>query len=231
MARRNQFLNLVTMLRDELGRSTNVAVGVSDLGRLKYQINKAYSFLVKDHDWPHLRRTFEPIELQAGQRYYDMPDELDYERVEGAWTWWSGQPEEVTRGIEMSNYALHNSENDDRSSPALRWDIRDVDGHDQIEVWPIPANDVETLQFQGIRNAPRLVNDSDLCLLDDYLVVVKAALAVATNKDDIVRLNRELETLYAAEKANSKSAIPTFSIGNVQPRPGKFSGVTIRVGG
>lgn len=230
MARNNQFLNLVTMLRSELGRSANVAVGVADITRLKYQINKAYSFLYKDHDWPHLMRLFTPIELQAGQRYYDLPAELNYDRIDSAYTYYGSQPQKVFRGIDMSHYSAYNSEQGARSSPAMRYDLRDVGGDEQIEAWPIPSTNTDILQFYGIRAAPTLVNDADLCLLDDYMVVLKAAFSLTTNADDRRRIAAEFTDLYTVEKANSKSDVRSIRLGLGQEEKDHRLPVVVRVG-
>src|SRR5690606_34893090 len=97
--RNNTFLNLLVMLRNELGRSTNVAVGVDDVDRLKNQLNWAYEQLYETNDWPHLRKTSDPVLLSAGQRYYDFPTDMNYERLEAVWAWWSGQPRPMHRGV------------------------------------------------------------------------------------------------------------------------------------
>lgn len=175
MARGESFLELQVMLREELGRSTDVSVGVDDLPGLKRQINKAYANLYISTDWPFLRRVFPRITLSAGQRYYDLPTDLNVERIEIVNAWWNGLPTPVERSIEFENYASYDSEADERSDPVISWDIRDDAGTAQIEVWPIPASNAQTLQIIGIRSAPKLVNNEDLCLLDDELVVLHAA--------------------------------------------------------
>lgn len=175
MARGESFLELYTMLREELGRATEVSVGVDDLPSLKRQINKAYSNLYLAHDWPFLRRVFPKVSLSAGQRYYGLPTDLNIERVEEVNTWWNGSPAQMARGIGFPEYSAFDSEADERSDPALAWDVRDTAGATQIEVWPVPASEGQDLQFIGIRAAPKLVNDADLCLLDDELVVLHAA--------------------------------------------------------
>lgn len=175
MARNESFLELQTMLREELGRSPDVSVGVDDLPILKRAINKAYATIYDEHDWPHLRRVFPKVQMAAGSRYYDLPDDLNIERVEQVNVWWNGLPQPVQRGIAFEEYATFDPDDNERSDPVLAWDVRDDDGTPVIEVWPLPASNSPSLQFIGLRSAPKLVNDEDLCLLDDELVVLLAA--------------------------------------------------------
>lgn len=213
MARGKQFTQLVSSLRAELERSTEIAVGVSDLPVLKAVLQRHYETLVREYDWPHLRRVFPRIELNAGQRYYDFPEELDFDRIEDAAVWWNSDPSPVTRGIGFSEYAAFDSESDERGDPVLRWDVRDDDGTPQIEVWPIPAS-THYLQFIGIRQVPALVADSDICLLDDQLVILYAKSDLLPEKSPI-----RTQTLAAAQqmfqrlKGRGKAGDRTYRIG------------------
>src|SRR5262245_29989732 len=152
MARGTQLLQLVTMLRDELGRSNSVAVGIGDLPSLKQTIRRTQETLYDEHDWPHLRTVFDRILMQAGERFYDFPDELNFDRLEDVAVWQNGIPTRVTRGIGFDEYAIYDSEADARCDPVLRWDIRWNSTKEQIETWPIPAStNAIGLQFIGIR--------------------------------------------------------------------------------
>lgn len=163
------------MLREEVGRSGDVSVGVADLPLLKRAINKAYATLYDDYDWAFLRRVFPRVALSAGQRYYDLPTGLNVDRVETVHVWYNALPSLLPRGIRPEHYATYDPEADTRSDPALAWDVRDVAGATQIEIWPLPSSDNQELQFVGIRAAPKLVYNADTCLLDDELVVLLAA--------------------------------------------------------
>lgn len=173
MARGTQFSVLVSRLRSELKRSNDVAVGVDDVPSLKETLNHVYSILYLQRDWSHLRKLFSKP-LTAGTRYYNLPSGLNTERIEVAAVYWGNLPTEIHRGIGFSEYAAFDSDEDERSDPVQKYDIRWT-GTTQIEVWPIPATNDQTLKFIGIQDAPRLVNDTDQCLLDDTLVVLAAA--------------------------------------------------------
>lgn len=175
MARGTQFLALQQRLRDELGRSDDVNIGVDDLSQLKRVINRAYAEVYDAWDWPHLRRVWPQQTLSAGQRYYDLPSGLNVERIECVNVWYSGLPHEIHRGIGFEEYASFDSDSDERSEPATSWDIRWTGTSAQIEIHPIPSSNTQTLQIIGFQAAPALVDDIDVCLVDDETVVLFAA--------------------------------------------------------
>lgn len=180
MARGTAFSELREALRNDLGRSPEASVGVSDIPALKRTLNRVYRALYMENDWPHLRKVF-TVTLAAGQRYYDFPSGLALERVEEVWVDWSTIRHGLERGINQDDMNVFDSDADtpDRNDPPLKWDVRWTGSSDQIEIWPIPATNTQTLYIQGLQDAPKLVNDTDLCLLDDDLVVAFAAAALA----------------------------------------------------
>lgn len=190
MARGTAFSELVTRLRAELRRATDLSVNTADVATLKETINHVYAMLYQQYDWPHLRRVFDKIDLAAGQRYYDFPSGLDVDRVERAVAWYDGIAHDLTRGIDHVDYNSYDSTlaTPERSDPPLKWDVRWTGSSEQIEIWPIPATNDVDLQFVGTQAISRLVNDADLCRLDDYAVVLFAAAellkAVKANDSD-----------------------------------------------
>ena len=181
--RRKQFVQLISDLRAELSKSTDPAVGVSDLPQLKQTLNRVYQSLYDLYPWPFLKRVFDRIPLQAGQRYYDFPEEMDFDNMESVAVWFSGQPLHIERGIGFEEYATYDSESDVRVDPVVKWDVRSVDDtREMLEVWPVPASNSYSIQFIGKRKFEPLVDDSDLCLLDDDLVVIHAAAELLPTK-------------------------------------------------
>lgn len=174
MAVGTQFSVLVTRLRAALRRSTSVAVGVDDLDSLKTTLNHHYDLLYQQNDWPHLRKVFD-LPLVAGERYYDLPEGLDANRIEDADVSWSGTRHPVRQGIGLSEMEAFDSDEDERSEPVLRYDIRWTGTSTQLEVWPIPTTGDQTLRIRGTQALTRLVEDADVCLLDDTVVVLYAA--------------------------------------------------------
>lgn len=228
--RRRQFMQLLDMLRAELDISTDPAVGSSATPRLKQVLARTYETLYDAYTWPFLRNLTERKTLQIGQRYYDFPDNLDYDEIIEAKNWWGGQPHIVTRGIGFEHYAAVDSDSGSRADPVERWEIvDDGNGKVQFEVWPVPAGSGQEFQFRAKRRFRPLVNDDDLCLLDDHLVVLYAAaeLAPPKKKTDIQTKLVAAQARLGILKANGASGTPSVRIGLAQSRP-KLGTVTIR---
>lgn len=173
--RRKQFVQLISDLRAELGKSVDPAVGVADLPSLKQTIGRVYESLYDSYDWPHLTRFFDKTTLLAGERFYDFPEDTDYDKVERVVIWDNTSPIGIDRGIDFEEYAQFDSNEGVRSDPVMKWDVRDVDGATVLEVWPIPSSNGYSIQFKGKKKFVPLVDDADLCLLDDQLVVLMCA--------------------------------------------------------
>jgi hypothetical protein len=230
--RGQQLTRLISQLRAELGRSTNVSVGVDDAQILIHTLQRTQETLYDDFDWPHLRYDTGSITLQAGQRYYDIPDNLNYDRIESAWVRLNGLPIPFRRGIDPNCYAAFDSEADVRASPAQRWDIRSVDDKEQIEVWPIPNDSSNAMQFIGIRNLRPLVDGSDVTDLDDRLIVLFAAADLLEKQEagsGRLKLS-QAQQLYSRLKGRSAAARPTYRMGMGVPSPKPYR-ATVVIGG
>lgn len=210
MARGTQLLQLVEDLREEVGRSTSVAVGNSDLPGLKQKLRRTQELLYDEYDWPFLRQIFPPKYLQAGERYYDFPAGLNLERVESVAIWYANLPRDIERGITPREYAIYNSDDDVRSEPAMAWDVRWTGTKDQIEIWPLPVSNTQFLQFTGIRALRPLVADNDVADLDDQLIVLFCAAEIlarqgAKNAPMVLKLAQSrLGTMRARVKGASR---------------------------
>lgn len=190
MARNVQLVQLVEQLRQETGKSTVAGVGTDDLDSLKHILKRTQERLYDDYDWPHL--TVRPtVQLAAGQRYYDLPSDLNYEQIAESYCWHTGnKPYPIDRGISVELYGIYDPTANERSDPAQRWDIVWTGLAEQIEVWPLPASNDDKLQFVGKRKLRALTADSDVCDLDDQLIVLHCAaelLARAGDKDAQVK--------------------------------------------
>lgn len=230
MARGTQFLQLVTQLRAELGRSTSPALGVADLPTLHQALNRGYGTLYKK-DWQHLRREFAKITLSAGQRYYDPPALLDLDRVEKVVVWWNAEPYPLCKGIGFEQYAAYDSTIDERNSPAGNWDVRFTGTTDQIEIWPVPADNQQTLQFIGKTKFTRLVNDIDVCLLDDDLVVLHAAarLAASRKTNEAGLFAEDAKMLLEELLGNASSTDEPANMAGAMREPDAYTQVVVRV--
>lgn len=199
-------LTLAGELRMELRRSPNVVNGVDDLPMLKHAIARNQRGLYDAWHWPHLHVIFPRKPLSAGQRYYDFPNGLNHDRVDKAVVWWSGEPYTVEPGIGFEEYAAYDSEADERNDPILRWDVRATGANfasTGFEVWPVPASNLQGLQFSGLRPLRPLVADNDVCDLDADLIILYAAWRLAPDDDRQAAIS-EAQARLKQSKANSQ---------------------------
>ena len=63
-----QLRDLITMLRAEVGHSTNVAHGVNDKETLAYILNRTQDELYETYSWPMLN-AYRDVPVAVGQRY------------------------------------------------------------------------------------------------------------------------------------------------------------------
>ena len=181
MARRVQLAQLLSDLRAEIGASTDVAASVDFQDNLKSQLRRTQETLYDDYDWPFMRRIFSKS-LAAGQRFYDAPTDLNFERIESVSVLYGGVYEPVCRGIGFEEYSIYDSMNNERVGPVQRYDIRDTGVKEQIEVWPLPPDNEQVLYFEGIKALDPLVSDADRAELDDKLIYLFAAAEMLARK-------------------------------------------------
>lgn len=206
MARGTTVGEVLTQLRNELFESSDPAFGKQTREAYLHQISKHHERLCTVYDWPFLR-TIRYIATAAGQRYYDFPEDLDFDRIESTHYKWGGSWQPVSFGIDpRENYNGFDSLSGVKSDPILRWGPYndDPDGGNQFEVWPVPSFDGRfyqdqpigtayqentdmtgngVLRFRGFRRGRPLVEDSDRLDLDDTLVVLNAAATIMRRKD------------------------------------------------
>lgn len=213
MARGRQLQELVGQLRAETGRSQNIAVGTSELDNLKEVLRRTQEMLYDDYAWPHLRieRT---IQLYAGQRYYDLPEDLNFDRIETIKYKYNNVYTDLERGISFEDYSIFDSNNNERSSPALKWDVRYTDLTEQLEIWPIP-NENNLVYLRGTKELDPLIEESDRADLDDRLIVLFAAsemLSRQKSQDARAKLE-QANARYLTLKRNSQSDSETIQVG------------------
>lgn len=177
MARGTTLVKLLDYLRSECGVSQNPAHNPQVRDQQIISLQRTQEMLWGDFAWPHLR-VDRVVELQAGQRYYDMPTDIDIDRIERIEVRFNSAYCELKWGIEACHYAVFDSDLDVRSSPAQR--VRIVED-EQLEIWPIPDVDADPdtlegrVKITGIRQLRPLVADDDRADLDDRLIVLYAA--------------------------------------------------------
>lgn len=230
--RRRQFIQLISDLRSELVRSVDPAVNPSDLPTLKRKLSRIYETLYDEYDWPFLNITTERMTLNEGQRYYDFPDNIDFDKLdEEPAIWWNGQPHRIIRGIGFEQYATYDSENDDQSDPVQRWDVKYTDPVAQLEVWPVPASSSQAIQFKGKLKFAPLVDDADLCELDDHIVIGFAAAELLPKDSNVQLVMSGIQQRLSRVKGRSKTASPRVRLGLGQVNPPISGKSVVRVSG
>ena len=160
------------------------------------------------------------ITIGAGQRYYDIPNDLVFERIERVETKHGDIWTKLQYGITGEHYNQHDSDRGVRSSPVRRYDSYE---NNQIELWPIPANNsdpatgMNSVRVTGIKNLSNLVADSDTADLDDQLIVLYAAAEVLTRQKQSDANNKlgRLKRIMLAKSAYGKTE--TFVISGGEP--------------
>jgi len=216
MARGATLSQLISDLRDELRRLNTSSAAPDDVPSLTRTINHVYATVYAAHDWPHLFREFSRMTLNAGQRHYDFPTGLNPERIIAARLWWGNLPTPIERGITIDDYALYDPEDDDqRATPALKWDIRFTGSTEQIEVWPTPSDSTQKLQFFGITSIDPLVDLTDTCKLDSDLVVLYAAAELLDEKspDKKAKLDLAKALLNQLKMRGTSGGEKTYQLG------------------
>ena len=187
MARGKTLLKLRQDLRAEIRASGNAAHNASSRESHVLLLQRMQEDIYDRHDWPNLRIE-RNIDVQAGQRYYDPPADINLDRVETIEVRYGQQWCTLEYGIDASHYSTWDSDIDERSWPVERWQIYE---DEQIELWPIPAANADAsldgrLKITGIRKLAPLIADDDVAMIDDRLIVLYAAaelLAASGAKD------------------------------------------------
>lgn len=211
MARGKTLLKLLQDLRAEIRASGNAAHNASSREGHVQILQRMQEDIYDRHDWP-LLRIERNLDLQAGQRYYDTPTDINMDRLEAIEVRYGQQWCTLSYGIGAEHYSAWDSDLDERSWPVECWQIYEGE---QIEVWPIPADNVDTvsldgrLKLTGIKALPPLVADTDVAVLDDRLIVLYAAaelLAASGAKDAPIKLEaaRQRERMLTSNTSKVK---------------------------
>lgn len=215
MARGTTLVKLMDMYRAECRMSTNPANNAQDRDRQIEHIQRMQEWLWGDFNWPLLtvKRTYL---VQAGQRYYDMPDDLDIDRITKVELFYDQAYVPLYPGIDAPHYTAYNSDLDERQYPPQRWQISE---NEQMEIWPVPDQngDASSLTGQvtitGIRKLKPLVANSDRADLDDRLIILFcAAEYLASKGDKSANLKQQQATAHYAKLRSGQLPRRKFSM-------------------
>lgn len=214
---------LLDDLRAEIGVSLNPAHNAADkLPQIKL-LQRTQETLADEFAWPHMV-VERQIPLQAGQRYYDTPEDIAVDKLIRIEVFSDGGWRTLLHGIGAPEYAAWNSDLDERNFPPRRWRIHE---DEDIEIWPISDSDGAAstlegyLKFTGVRKLRPLVDEADRCDLDSRLIVLRAAaekLARDGAKDAPLKLEQANARLRQV-RANLSSGDTVRMYGVGEPRP------------
>lgn len=175
-------------LRSELGHSTSAVTGMNAEDALLATLERTQSRLWEGWDWPHLQ-VRRAIPLQAGERFYNVPEDLPFERISKVEVRDADRWIPLCSGIDSSDYEIYDSDLDMRTYPPTKWAVTEdpqdtagnIDGRGMIEIWPVPDRNYNaetldaTLRLHGTRAMRRFKQLDDRCELDHNLIVLYAA--------------------------------------------------------
>jgi hypothetical protein len=234
---RGQTLNeLLSDLKAECGYSSNAAHGINNRDSLVQVLKRTQRRLWSDWDWMHMRVSRD-MRINAGQRYYNCPTDLPYERIDAAEVKFGGQWLPLEFRINERHYSIYDPRIDERSWPIRRWDVAEdpadtagtPDNRGMIEVWPMPSDsgtpeapgsDQEGwIRLTGVRSLRPFTEDSHRCDLDGDLIVLFAAAEILARdrKEDAQVKLQAAQSLYLKLRGNQEKN-RSFTFGS--PKPG-----------
>lgn len=201
MARGTTLEQLTMMLKAEIGATTAYNAN-PDMNYVLHQyLRRNYEDLFDGWEWP-FKRVSRDIATQAGERYYDWPDDIDMEQELEFWVDQFGTWIPLEQGIGPDQYNAYLE--GDRQDYPYRWDWH---GEHQFEVWPTSAINGLVLRIIGTKKANALISESDVCDIDDQMVVLYAA-AELLARDSESRAQRKLNMAQKRE-ATVKAKLQT----------------------
>ena len=225
MARNRTLQECLFDLRAECGLATDSSVGQSENPALKVLLRRTQEILYDEHDWPHLSGQWLDKTLAAGQRYYDLPSGLNYERAATASIYWGSIWQPMTYGFGPETYNQFDSSLNERSDPALKWRVY---SGTQFEVWPLPAT-ATTMRFVGTRALGAFEADSDVCALDATMVVLFAAAERMAGKPKGKALEAMAARRLTQMKSRANNAVGSFRPGSAHLDRQRPREITVRV--
>lgn len=219
MARHKQLRHLLESFFLDAGLSNKPASNTFERERIRHMLNRAYDSLWDAFDWP-FKRTDINVPLVPGQRTYDFPREMGIDGVERAFVQYSQTWYPIQRGIDVTMFNTFDTLRRERSDPVQRWDAF---GDQQFEVFPVPASP-QCIRFSGLLQCIPMVDDNDICLLDEFMVCA-AAVSLWQNTRDIGQADKDrfaelAARLFDRERARWSPTEQIYATNGVSPDGG-----------
>ena len=220
MARGTSLGTLIEGLRAEIGHSLQPNLGRSMRDVLVNYLQRTQRRLWEDYSWPFLR-VKRDLSISATQRYYNLPADVTFERIELVEFKHGDVWHKLVYGIGRDELNQHDSDRNVTSYPIRRYDS--YEGN-QLEFWPVPStNSVASsgageVRITGIKNLSPFIASADLADLDDQLIILYAAAEIAARQKQADAQNKlqQANAHYSRLKARLAKT-DTFVIGGGEP--------------
>ena len=154
----------------EAGISTGSSHSVMNDERLNHLINRTERLAYKMDDWPSLAFE-EEVAVIADAQFVTLPTNMTFAMINEVWVAYGSEWLPVTHGIGMAERSMYSDTQ--RASPIMRWEIR-APGNVDFEVWP-RSSSAETLRFVGQKVLGAMSDDTDTCVIDADVLVLRVA--------------------------------------------------------
>jgi hypothetical protein len=177
MSRGVQLGQMIEDLRSEVGHSLQASLGKQTRDVLINTLQRHQKRLWEDYAWPFLQ-VRRDIAMADAQRYYDLPSDMTFERIQFAEFKWGDRWDRMSYGIGLVELNQYDSDRNQKSWPIMRYEAYE---NNQFEVWPIPNDNGNAttksgyVRFHGTKNLSNFIAETDTADLDDQLIILFAA--------------------------------------------------------
>lgn len=211
------------MLNAECGEEMDETISPARVAINNQLLNNQQSFLVNQHAYL-LGKVRAQLAAVVGQQYYNLPAGIDFDRLEKPeFTNVSNFRYRIGFGIGQEEYNLFRSDLGVTASPVMRWDLVNVGGNLQIELWPIPSV-AQSIMLSGTLPLTQMVNDTDPCVIDDLVLVLFTAAEILARKQmgDAQAKAAKAQAALASLKASYPSQFEHFNLAGKLPSLADF---------
>ena len=212
------------MLNSEVGEEMDETISPARVAINNQLLNNQQAFLANQHSY--LRgKTVVQMTGVPGVQYYNPPAGIDFDRIQSpVYTNVVNFRYQVMYGITQDDYNIYRSDQAVTGSPVFRWQLININGTLQIELWPIPSV-LQTIIFTGLLAVTQMVADADTCIIDDMALVLFSAAEQLARKGsgDAQAKGAKAQAYLSALKSAFPSRYDTFNIAGMEPQISGFN--------
>lgn len=211
----SRFIQLQEMINDvrlDLGDNMEVAKGRFTDAHIQRALNRVQNILWATYEWP-FRFRYWAMPLVAGQRLYDLPDEVEFDGVTNMYVEWNGGYLPLNYGFSQLVNNAYDHNQDERTDPVIAYRLHEPPfgkSRPQIEVWPTPTRDgiisddpnmltyllPKDIEDDGLklnghdfllihagRRVPKMLRQQDVCYLDSELLIAFSVAEISVRRE------------------------------------------------